>query len=64
MDKNSSGMYYNGDADFKGMFDGVFSSALAIRRNKCMENVGIFNDEAVSGIIGFCEFIPGGPFGR
>ena len=49
-------MNNNRDPYFLGMFYGVFRPAFSFGAYKGMNNVGVFSDEAISGIIGFCEF--------
>jgi hypothetical protein len=52
-------MDYNRNADFFSVFDGVFSPALAIRRNEGVENVRVFGNQTVAGIKCLSENVTG-----
>jgi len=48
---------YNWSSGFAGIFYSVFSSTLAVGRDKSVENIGVIYDPAVAFIVGFREGI-------
>ena len=53
------GMNHNRHADLLGIFYGVFSSALAVRRNEGMKNIRVFSNQSVTGIKSLSENVAG-----